>query len=100
MLEVPGGTLTVARYEPEASLALTRFRLALSGVGAVLTLLFSLLASRLAGVALRPLSRLTEVARRVADSQDLSHRVLPEGGGELRTLAEAFNHMLERLQAS
>ena len=99
VLEAPGGTLTVARYEPEALLALSRFRLVLFASGAALTLAFALLAGHLAGVALRPLSRLTEVARRVADSQDLSHRVPPEGGGELKTLAEAFNHMLERLEA-
>ncbi len=99
VLEVPGGLLAVARYEPEALLALARFRLALFGVGAALTLLFSLLASRLAGAALRPLAHLTRVARRVAESQDLSHRVPPEGGGELKALAEAFNHMLERLEA-
>ncbi|BDG17300.1 hypothetical protein TbrSNM41_20340 [Thermus brockianus] len=35
----------------------------------------------------------------MADSQDLSLRVVPEGGGELKALAEAFNHMLERLEA-
>lgn len=98
-LEVPGGTLTVARYDPGAAAALRNFRLALLGVGGVLTLLFALLASSLAGAALRPLARLTEVARRVADSGDLSHRVAPEGGGELKALAESFNHMLERLGA-
>ncbi|WP_105318304.1 sensor histidine kinase [Thermus tenuipuniceus] len=99
VLEVPGGTLTVARYDPGAAGALARFRLALLGSGALLTLLAVLLASRVAGAALSPLSRLTEVARRVADSGDLSHRVAPGGGGELKALAEAFNHMLERLQA-
>lgn len=99
VLEVPGGTLTVARYDPGAVAALQSFRLALLGTGALLTLLFALLASRVAQVALRPLSRLTEVARRVADSGDLSHRVEAKGSGELKALAESFNHMLERLQA-
>lgn len=99
VLEVPGGTLTVARYDPGAVAALQSFRLALLGTGALLTLLFALLASRLAGAALRPLSRLTEVAQRVADSGDLSHRVEAKGSGELKALAESFNHMLERLQA-
>ncbi|WP_135257463.1 sensor histidine kinase [Thermus caldilimi] len=99
VLEVPGGTLTVARYDPGAVAALRNFRLALLGTGALLTLLFALLASRLAGAALRPLSRLTEVAQKVADSGDLSHRVEAGGSGELKALAESFNHMLERLQA-
>jgi signal transduction histidine kinase len=99
VLEVPGGRLAVARYEPEAAAALARFRLALLALGAGLTLAFALLASRLAGTALRPLSRLTQVAQAVAASQDLSLRVPLEGEGELRALAEAFNHMLERLEA-
>ncbi|GAB5603664.1 HAMP domain-containing sensor histidine kinase [Thermus sp. FJN-A] len=99
VLAVPGGTLTVARYDQGVVLALSRFRLALWGVGGALTLFSLLLASRLAGEALRPLRRLTEVARRVAESRDLSQRVAPEGGGELAALAEAFNHMLERLEA-
>jgi signal transduction histidine kinase len=99
VLEVPGGRLAVARYEPEAAAALARFRLALLALGAGLTLAFALLASRLAGTALRPLSRLTQVAQAVASSQDLSLRVPLEGEGELRALAEAFNHMLERLEA-
>ncbi len=99
VLEVPGGTLTVARYDPGAVAALQSFRLALLGTGGALTLLFALLASRVAQVALRPLSRLTEVAQRVADSGDLSHRVEAKGSGELKALAESFNHMLERLQA-
>jgi len=99
VLEVPGGTLTVARYDPGAVAALQSFRLALLGTGGALTLLFALLASRLAQVALRPLSRLTEVAQKVADSGDLSHRVEAKGSGELKALAESFNHMLERLQA-
>lgn len=99
VLAVPGGTLTVARYDPGAVAALQSFRLALLGTGGVLTLLFALLASRLAQVALRPLSRLTEVAQKVADSGDLSHRVEAKGSGELKALAESFNHMLERLQA-
>lgn len=99
VLEVPGGTLAVARYDPGAADALRNFRLALLGVGTLLTLAFALLASWLAQAALRPLSRLTEVARKVADSGDLSHRVEAAGGGELKALAESFNHMLERLQA-
>ncbi|WP_448567226.1 sensor histidine kinase [Thermus sp.] len=99
VLEAPGGRLAVARYEPEAAATLGRFRQALLAVGAGLTLAFALLASRLAEAALRPLNRLIQVAQEVAASQNLSLRVLPEGRGELRALAEAFNHMLERLEA-
>ncbi|AFV75148.1 signal transduction histidine kinase [Thermus oshimai JL-2] len=96
---VPGGTLALARYEPGAASALGRFRLALLGSGTLLALLVALLAYRLAGSALRPLARLTEVAREVAEAQDLARRVEVRGGGELKALAESFNHMLDRLQA-
>ena len=42
VMEAPGGTLTLARYEPEALLALSRFRLVLFASGAALTLAFAL----------------------------------------------------------
>lgn len=99
VLALPGGTLTLARYDPGAAFALSRFRLALLGSGLFLTLLAALLAYRLAGSALRPLARLTEVAQRVAEAQDLTQRVEVRGRGEMGALAQSFNHMLDRLQA-
>lgn len=52
----------------------------------------------LAGVMLRPLDRITDVARRARDGQ-LSHRVaLPGSRNELTELADALDTMLDRVQ--
>jgi two-component system, OmpR family, sensor kinase len=67
--------------------------------GAV-TLLLALIASYLAGAKVSaPLRRMAAVARRV-DAGELAPRMAPPAGSgtEIRVLAEAFNHMLDRLQ--
>jgi signal transduction histidine kinase len=71
------------------------FAFALAG-----TTLLSLLAGWVvAGRALRPVSRITATARRVAAGADLSERIAPTGpADELRELAETFDQMLERLE--
>lgn len=52
----------------------------------------------LTGPALQPLRVLTQTARRVAQSGDLSLRVpAQQAGGELGDLSQTFNEMLERL---
>jgi signal transduction histidine kinase len=63
------------------------------------TTILSLLAGWfLAGRMLRPVSRVTATARRVAASTDLSQRIDADGpNDELRELADTFDHMLERL---
>ncbi len=64
-----------------------------------LTLAIALLASYLAGVRVTaPLRRMAAVAARV-DAGDLEPRMAasPSQGREVRVLAEAFNHMLDRL---
>ena len=53
-----------------------------------------------AGRALRPVGRITAAARRI-QATDLSHRIALEGPqDELKTLADTFDAMLERLDAS
>ncbi len=47
-------------------------------------------------VVMRPVAALSRAAAR-AEAGDLSARVLPGGGGEMRALGEAFNAMLRRL---
>jgi signal transduction histidine kinase len=73
---------------------LTDFALALLG-----TTLLSLVAGWfVAGRMLRPVSRITTTARRVAAGADLRARIAPEGpNDELRELAETFDQMLGRL---
>jgi signal transduction histidine kinase len=64
-----------------------------------LTVALALLASYLAGARVSaPLRRMAAVATRV-DAGDLQPRmeVPPQRGGEVQVLAEAFNHMLDRL---
>ena len=52
----------------------------------------------LANLISRPLRRMAGVAAQI-DAGDLSHRIEYEGKDEIGVLAEAFNHMLDRLEA-
>ncbi|NYF09480.1 two-component system sensor histidine kinase VanS [Leifsonia sp. AK011] len=54
----------------------------------------------LAGQVLTPLTRITDAARHVSDG-DLSHRIrMPGASNELTDLADTFDGMLDRVQAS
>ena len=66
----------------------------LVAIGALLAIGVSMV---LASRTTRPIRRLTEVARRVADG-DLNARVVPEGSTELVVLGESFNAMLATCQ--
>lgn len=71
-------------------------------IAGALALLLALIASYLAGASLSlPLRRMARVAARV-DEGDLEPRMEAAGpvGGEVRVLAESFNHMLDRLAAA
>ncbi len=49
--------------------------------------------------AFRPVSRITETAREISESQDLSQRIgLEEGGDEIHRLAATFDNMLTMLE--
>ncbi len=68
-------------------------------LAAILTLAGALMAAYLIGTRVsRPLRRMAAVAARV-DAGDLHPRIHDPGGqgGEVRVLADAFNHMLDRL---
>jgi heavy metal sensor kinase len=65
------------------------------GIGALL--LSVIIAIWLANLISRPLRRMAAVASAV-DSGDLSHRIDYRGNDEVGVLAEAFNHMLDRLE--
>ena len=66
------------------------------GLGAVA--LAVLIAIWLANLISRPLRRMAGVASKI-DSGDLGHRIDYSGRDEVGVLAEAFNHMLDRLEA-
>ena len=96
----PGVALQVARLVEDLDLQVLRITsvlatVVLAGVGAAL-----LLGRAVAGIALRPVSRLTEAAERVAETRDLAHPVQVRGDPELARLAEAFNTMLTALDAA
>jgi two-component system, OmpR family, sensor kinase len=98
---LPGGQrVTVGAGEPLAAVAHAQGSVARAFVLAgVLALLGALVAAYLVGTrVLRPLRRMAAVAARV-DAGDLHPRIhgLSREAGELRVLADAFNHMLDRL---
>ncbi len=82
----------------QAILATVHLVLALS-ILAVL-IVGALIAGPIAGQALRPLTRMTRTAQRIA-AGDLSQRVrLPHGGDEIGRLADTFDEMIARIEAS
>ncbi len=62
--------------------------------------LAALLGRLVAGAALAPLRRLTQVTEHVARTQDLSGRIRASGEDELARLAISFNAMLDALERS
>jgi signal transduction histidine kinase len=73
---------------------------AIAGVaatGAIVLLIGSLLAWRLAGRILGPARNVSQTARSITET-DLSRRIEVEGRDEIAEIAETFNDMLDRLQ--
>jgi signal transduction histidine kinase len=98
---IPGGPrVTVGAGEPLAEVAHAQGSVARAFVLAgILALAGALVAAYLVGTRVsRPLRRMAAVAARV-DAGDLHPRIhgLSGEAGELRVLADAFNHMLDRL---
>jgi signal transduction histidine kinase len=100
-VRVSGGlTVTVGVGEPLAAIGHAQRSVARAFILAgILALAGALLASYLIGTRVsRPLRRMAAVAARV-DAGDLHPRIHDVGGGgeEVKVLADAFNHMLDRL---
>ncbi len=100
-VRIPGGPrVTVGVGEPLLPVAHAQRGVARAFILAgILTLAGALLAAFLIGTRVsRPLRRIATVAAQV-DAGDLHPRIhdLENQGGEVRVLAEAFNHMLDRL---
>ena len=65
------------------------------------TLAVSTAAWFLAGAAMRPIARMSTTAQAIGGANDLSQRLTPPASGdEVERLAETFNAMLDRLEAS
>jgi len=101
VLAVPaagGGVLQVALPLTDVDSTLTHLKLVLALVclgGIALAAALGLLVSR---AALVPVRRLTGAAERVAQTQDLGHRIDPGGDDELGRLSDSFNTMLAALE--
>ncbi len=96
-----GGGVVVGAGEPLALVARAQHSVARAfALAGAMTLVLALIASYLAGARVSaPLRRMSAVARRI-DAGELAPRMAPPSGSgtEVRVLAEAFNHMLDRLQ--
>ena len=68
-----------------------------AGVGALLVLIGSLLAWRLADRILDPVNKVTQAARGISET-DLRKRIEVSGSDEIAQLAQTFNEMLDRLE--
>jgi signal transduction histidine kinase len=95
---VPGVFVT-AFFRDRAQEQLTAPLLAVGGVGLVVLLAGSVLAWRLSEHVLGRVRRVTRTARAITDT-DLRRRIDVDGQDEIAELAETFNAMLDRLDAS
>jgi heavy metal sensor kinase len=91
------GTFRVADPLTSVDQALESLRNRFIAVGLGALVLSVIIAIWLANLISRPLRRMAAVASAV-DSGDLSHRIDYSGDDEVGVLAEAFNHMLDRLE--
>ncbi|MDE0320545.1 MAG: HAMP domain-containing sensor histidine kinase [Acidimicrobiaceae bacterium] len=103
VLTVPvaaGGALMVASPLDEVDANVAGLRNALAVVAAIGVAGAGLLGFLVAGRAIRPVRRLTDAARSVAQTQDLDQPIELERDDELGELARSFNAMLEALAQS
>ncbi len=92
-----GGYLQAAISEQSVRSSLSSYRQSVGWTIVLVSLFGAWLAWWLTGPALKPLRLLTQTARQVAQSGDLSLRVTTTSSGELGDLSQTFNDMLERL---
>jgi two-component system, OmpR family, sensor histidine kinase MprB len=97
---VPSGRLVVAEDLAPTDKALTRIKFWIFLIGGIGIAVAAGLAALVAAAALRPVRRLTAAAETVAETGDLSERVVVAGDDELGRLATRFNAMLAALETS
>ena len=93
----PGRVFQAIISEENVLSSLSSYRQSVGVTALLVSLLGAWLAWWLTGLALQPLRALTQTAKQVAHSGDLSLRVTTAAGGELGDLSHTFNEMLERL---
>jgi signal transduction histidine kinase/CheY-like chemotaxis protein len=95
------GTMLLIGVDLDAHRA--RIRTQASAVGAILVaglLVSFLLSSVLQGMVARPIGALADTARQIADRGDYSIRAASRTGDEIGVLVQAFNRMLDEIEAS
>ncbi|HEX6683211.1 MAG TPA: ATP-binding protein [Candidatus Limnocylindrales bacterium] len=92
-----GQTIQIARSLDSADATLQRFAVAVAALIAGAAVVAGLAGRLVARAGLRPVSRLTTAATRIAETRDLSEPIPVTGHDEIAALAQAFNHMLTRL---
>lgn len=95
-----GYALEVARPAADLDAELGRLATALVVTSAAGVVVALALGAAVAGVALRPVRRLTDAAERVASSRDLAAEIDVRGRDELARLGSSINTMLKALVAS
>ncbi len=92
------GYAEVTLREHYLSQALLGFVLSASGVLAMMLLVWSTLAAPIGRMLTMPLTRFSEVTRKVRDTEDFTHRVPRTRVFEVQQLSEDFNAMLRVIQ--
>ena len=95
--EGPDGVFVVAIFRDLARRDIEPAILGAAGVGLLVLLIGSFLAWRVAGRILDPVSRVTQTARGISET-DLRRRIDVTGEDEISRLAQTFNEMLDRLE--
>jgi two-component system, OmpR family, sensor histidine kinase MprB len=96
----PGRVVQFAQPLAEVNELLSHLRLILVLLGLGGILLAALLGQLVGRAAVQPVRRLTSAAEHVAETQDLSGRIVPTGDDEIGRLAISFNAMLDALEVS
>ena len=92
------GMIAIVTTFPRVQLAMGALNLVLILCIAAVIVVGVVIGGPLTAQALRPLTRMTQVAKRIA-SGDLSQRIrLPHGGDEIGQLADTFDEMVARIE--
>ncbi len=95
-----GQTIQLARSLAGPDATLQRFGILISVLAAGAATMAALAGRLVARAGLRPVTRLTAAATRIAETRDLSQPIHVDGDDEIAQLGKAFNHMLTRLDAA
>ncbi|MEZ5263582.1 MAG: HAMP domain-containing sensor histidine kinase [Acidimicrobiales bacterium] len=91
------GTFVVARFTEPARREVDEAVRVAATVGGAAFLVAAMVAWGIAGRVLRPLRQLAGATEEISE-EDLSHRIPVQGSGELATLSNRFNDMLDRVE--